>query len=73
MSLGGAVSQAINSAVSGLIGTGVVVVVSAGNDSGDACSKSPASVDGAITVAATSSDDSRGSYSNYGNCVDVFA
>ena len=73
MSLGGSTSSTINNAVSGAIDTGVVVVVSAGNDSGDACSKSPASVSGAITVAATDRDDTRGYYSNYGTCVDIFA
>jgi subtilisin family serine protease len=73
MSLGGSKSSSINAAVDGAIAKGVVVVTSAGNDSGDACSKSPASVDIAITVAATGADDQRGSYSNAGICVDIFA
>jgi aqualysin 1 len=73
MSLGGGTSSSINSAVSGAISAGVVIVTSAGNDGADACQQSPASVSGAITVAATGSDDSRASYSNYGTCVDIFA
>lgn len=73
MSLGGSKSNTINNAVSGAISTGVVVVSSAGNDSGDACMKSPASVEAAITVAATGTDDRRGTYSNSGSCVDIFA
>ena len=73
MSLGGSKSNAINIAVSGAVAAGVVVVVSAGNDAADACLKSPASVAGAITVAATGIDDTRGAYSNFGSCVDLFA
>lgn len=49
------------------------MVVAAGNETTDACSKSPASAPAAITVAATTSTDARASYSNYGTCVDIFA
>ena len=73
MSLGGSKSSSINSAVSAAIDVGVVVVSSAGNDSFDACNKSPASVSNAITVAAVDDDDSRAYYSNYGSCVDIFS
>jgi subtilisin family serine protease len=73
MSLGGSKSNSINTAVYGAIATGVVVITSAGNDGFDACNKSPASVETAITVAATGKDDYRASYSNFGSCVDVFA
>ena len=73
MSLGASKSNGINSAVYALVATGVVLISSAGNDSFDACNKSPASVETAITVAAIGRDDSRGSYSNFGSCVDLFA
>lgn len=43
MSLGGSVSQAQNDAVAACHDAGFVVSVSAGNDNGDACNKSPAS------------------------------
>ena len=43
MSLGGSVSEAQNEAVKNCRNAGYVVVVSAGNDDGDACDKSPAS------------------------------
>lgn len=73
MSLGGSKNNAINSAVASAISIGVVVITSAGNDGFNACNKSPASVETAITVAATDTSDSRASFSNYGSCVDIFA
>ena len=73
MSLGGSKSNSINTAVAAAITIGVVVITSAGNDGFDACNKSPASVETAITVAAIGNDDSRASFSNYGSCVDIFA
>lgn len=73
MSLGGPASSSLDSAVNNLISRGITVVVAAGNSGADACNYSPSRVSGAITVAATSIDDARASYSNYGSCVDVFA
>eukprot|EP00057_Strongylocentrotus_purpuratus_P033423 XP_791363.3 PREDICTED: cuticle-degrading serine protease [Strongylocentrotus purpuratus] len=73
MSLGGSVSTAQNTAVKNCRNAGYVVVVSAGNDNGLACNKSPASAPEAITVGATTSSDQRSSFSNYGTCVDIFA
>merc|ERR1719330_2218174 len=52
---------------------GVVVVVAAGNEDQDACGKSPAFVEKAITVGATALSDARASYSNYGSCIDIMA
>jgi subtilisin family serine protease len=51
-------------------GTGLVA--SAGN-SATSYAMFPASVDGVISVAATNSDNSRASYSNFGNSVNVAA
>jgi len=73
MSLGGSISSAENSAVQSLINAGVTVITSAGNENGDACTKSPASVSDALTIGATENDDDRASYSNYGSCLDLFA
>ena len=67
------VSPGINAAVTASIASGVTYVVAAGNSNTTACSESPASVGPAITVAATTNNDSRAPYSDYGPCVDVFA
>lgn len=73
LSLGGGFSSALNSSIAGAVSKGVTVVVAAGNSNTDACTTSPASEPSAITVAATDSSDSRAYYSNYGQCVDLFA
>ena len=70
MSLGGATSSSLDSAVENLYNNGYVMVV-AGNSNTDACTSSPARVSKAITVAATDNTDTRASYSNYGSCVDI--
>jgi subtilisin family serine protease len=73
LSLGGAYDYATNDAVERAVADGITVVVAAGNESTDSCTKSPASAPNAITVGATASDDSRASYSNFGACIDIFA
>lgn len=73
MSLGGGISSALDTAVNNSINDGVTYSIAAGNDGLDACNYSPARVTNAITVGATTSTDSRASYSNYGTCVDIFA
>ena len=73
MSLGGGASVALDAAVGAAVTAGVTVVVAAGNSSDNACNYSPARAPAAITVGATTSSDSRASYSNLGSCVDVFA
>lgn len=73
LSLGGAASASVDTAVNGAIAKGVAVVVAAGNDNADACNVSPARVPAAVTVGATTTLDYRASYSNVGACVDLFA
>jgi aqualysin 1 len=73
MSLGGGLSNALDTAVANLSNSGVPVAVAAGNDNANACNASPARTPVAITVGATTSSDVRSSFSNYGNCLDVFA
>lgn len=73
MSLGGGKSTALNTAVAGAVKSGVTMVVAAGNNNRDACNYSPSSEPSAITVGATTSTDYRASYSNYGQCLDIFA
>jgi len=74
MSLTGPLSSAVNAAVeNSMAAAGVTYVVSAGNSNADACGVSPASVPGAVTVAATVGNDAHAIYTNYGSCVDLNA
>ncbi|MFI5835724.1 S8 family serine peptidase [Micromonospora sp. NPDC051300] len=66
-------SQAMDSAVTSLIGSGVQFVQAAGNSSDDACYYSPQAVAAAVTVGNSTSSDGRNSSSNYGSCLDLFA
>jgi subtilisin family serine protease len=73
MSLGGGDSSSVDSAVQRATDDNITVVVAAGNSRTDACRYSPARAPSAITVGATTSSDTRASYSNYGKCLDIFA
>lgn len=73
MSVGLSKSEQFNSAVRGLIEDGLIVVGAAGNQNKDACLFSPASEPSIISVGGTSSQDLRGTQSNWGACVDIFA
>ena len=73
LSIGGGFSAALNTAILRLTNAGVTVVAAAGNESTDACTRSPASAPSAITVGATTLADAPASYSNQGKCVDIFA
>ena len=69
MSLGGGKSLALDDAVNRAVDSGMHFAVAAGNDNRDACAYSPAAADKAVTVGAST----LGYFSNYGECVDVFA
>jgi subtilisin family serine protease len=73
LSLGGAASTAVDSALQGVINDGVTAVVAAGNSAADACGSSPARLPAAVTVAASDSADRQASFSNFGSCVDLYA
>ena len=73
MSLGGGASSTLDNAVNSAVAAGVTFVVAAGNSNANACNYSPARAANAITVGATTSSDARASYSNFGNCLDIFA
>lgn len=66
-------NDAVDNAVKASIAAGVTYVVAAGNNSNDDCTSSPAEVPAAITVAASTQNDSRWSGTNYGSCVDIYA
>jgi subtilisin family serine protease len=73
MSLGGAANAAVDDAVRRSIAAGVVYALAAGNETTDACTRSPARTAEALTVGATDSTDTRASWSNSGTCLDLFA
>jgi subtilisin family serine protease len=73
LSLGSDVNTDIENAVRASIAAGVVYVVAAGNASADACDYSPARVAEAITVSASTSNDTHASFANTGSCVDIWA
>lgn len=73
MSLGGSKSAALNAAANAAYNNGITVVVAAGNEGVLASGDSPASAAGAITVGAVDATDTRPSFSNYGNNVNIFA
>lgn len=73
MSLGGGKSTALNKAATDAAKKHIVVVA-AGNENQDACNVSPASAEGnVITVGSTTDQDHRSGFSNWGNCVNIFA
>lgn len=78
MSLGGGASTTLDNAVLNSAASGVFYALAAGNSGADACNSSPARAgagtnNGVMTVAATDSADKEASWSNYGNCVDIWA
>jgi subtilisin family serine protease len=64
-------------ALQGLIDSGITVVAAAGNGDAfggvDACNETPASLPGAITVAAVDIHHAETTWTNYGPCVDLYA
>lgn len=73
MSIGGSGSRTIDEAVSRLKTNGVMSVVAAGNDDNDACEFSPSRSSDVFAVGATTESDLRAEFSNYGECVRMFA
>lgn len=73
MSLGSGRHELINRAVNSAVDAGVHMVVAAGNSNRDACLESPSSAEKVVSVGASTKEDKRASFSNYGNCVSVYA
>jgi subtilisin family serine protease len=74
LSIGAPESTALENAVDRAYADGITVVAAAGNSNVDACTTSPAGNKvSALTVGATTISDIRASYSNFGDCLDMFA
>lgn len=73
MSIGGGKQPLFNDGIKKLYDGGILPIVAAGNSNADACNYSPSSTPDALTVGASDVNDSRASYSNFGDCVDLFA
>lgn len=73
MSLGGSYQQIYNDIINDLMLSNIIVVVAGGNSNDDACYYTPAAAYLAVTVGATNVKDERSYFSNYGNCVNIYA
>lgn len=73
MSLGGGTSKTLNRMVDAAVDSGIYFVVAAGNSYDNSCDYSPASSEKAITVGSSNIHDFMSSFSNFGECNDIFA
>ena len=63
----------VDTAITDLMNKGIVVIAAAGNEARSACSNTPASTLGTISVGSSTSADTESYFSNYGLCVDMFS
>ena len=74
MSIGFEASAAsIELRINRLLAEGVVVVAAAGNDGESSCNTTPAGTLGTISVGAIDSSSAEATFTNFGQCVDIFA
>ncbi|KAI1905608.1 hypothetical protein LOZ39_004249 [Ophidiomyces ophidiicola] len=73
LSLTGDTATALNAAAENAVKAGLFLGVAAGNANRDAINESPASVKSVCTAAASSIDDTKASFSNFGSLIDVYA
>ena len=66
-------SIAEKAAVSNSIASGIHYVAAGGNENADACEFTPAHIPGVLTAGASTIGNERAWFSNYGDCVDIFA
>lgn len=66
-------ATSIDAAIRNLLAKGVVVVAASGNDGGSACGITPAGTLGTISVGASNFNDGEPYFTNFGECVDIFA
>jgi len=73
-SIGGAgKTNFVKSAIERTINQGIAVVVAAGNENDNSCEYTPGYTPSAINVGATGQNDKRSWFSNYGQCIDIWA
>ncbi|MFF7585911.1 S8 family peptidase [Kitasatospora purpeofusca] len=72
-SLSGDRLESVNAAVTAVSDRGVLPVIEAGNSNIDACRVSPASAARVFTVGATNRFDEETGFSNWGDCLDLYA
>jgi len=65
--------SAVDNAIAALLNEGVIVTAAAGNSQVSACNSTPASTPGTISIASSTILDTESSFSNFGECVDIFA
>lgn len=73
MSLGGGYSTALNRAVEACGSVDFHIVVASGNENSNSCNTSPASAKNVVSVMASSQDDYRAWFSNYGKCSTLYS
>lgn len=73
MSLGGPYQQIYNDIINDMMLHNIVVVVAGGNSNDNACYYTPAAAYLAVTVGATNVKDKRAWFSNFGNCINIYA
>lgn len=66
-------ATSIDTTIKSLLAEGIVVVAASGNDGESACGITPAGTDGTISVGASMYNDGEPSFTNFGECVDIFA
>ncbi|KAJ3527771.1 hypothetical protein NM208_g10539 [Fusarium decemcellulare] len=73
LSLGGGASTAWTNAIDAAFNAGILSVAASGNENLSASTRSPANAENALTVGAVDSSWREGTYSNYGDAVDILA
>lgn len=76
LSLGGGASASLDAAVKAATGHGIFFAVAAGNEAADACLGSPSldgTLPGVVTVGAVDEGEMEADFSNFGECVDMWA
>ena len=73
LSIGGPGSAVVDRAIELMAQRGFKIVVAAGNDAADACFTSPSRSPSALSVGATTIQDTLATFSNHGKCVALLA